>query len=74
MTETELHEMVPELEGQILAVGKVSVGGIYDIPVAEHVKFGIGALVSKYALPGDLKPLYGSGPVSAMLFARLKVQ
>jgi hypothetical protein len=37
------------------------------------VKFGIGALVSKYALPGSLKPAYGSDPTSAMVFMRLKV-
>jgi hypothetical protein len=54
-------------------VGKISVGGIYDIPVAQHVKFGIGALVSKYAIPGELKPFYGSDPTSYMVFVRLKV-
>jgi hypothetical protein len=37
------------------------------------VKFGIGGLVSKYALPAELKPLYGSDPTSAMIFARIKV-
>ncbi len=33
----------------------------------------MGALVSKYGLPDELKPFYGGNP-SYMLFARLKVQ
>ena len=73
VAETELHEDVPALEGRVLNVGKATLGGIYDMPVAKNVKFGIGALVSKYALPGELKPVYGSDPTSYMLFARLKV-
>jgi hypothetical protein len=73
VAETELHEAVPGLEGQILMVNKLSVGGIYDFYRTEHVKFGIGGLVSKYALPSELKPFYGSDPTSAMVFMRLKV-
>ena len=40
-------------------VNKLSVGGIYDFYRTDHVKFGIGGLVSKYALPEALKPVYG---------------
>lgn len=57
----------------IFTITKVTVGGIYDFPVADHFKFGIGGLVSKYGLPGDLKPVYSSDPTSYMLFFRLKV-
>jgi hypothetical protein len=71
--ETELHHEVPGLEGQILTVGKFSVGGIWDFYRTEHVKLGIGALVSRYWLPNELKPLYGTDPTSGMVFARLKV-
>jgi hypothetical protein len=73
IAETELHEDIPSLEGQILMVNKLTIGGIYDFYRTEHAKFGIGALVSKYALPNALKPAYGSDPTSAMIFARLKV-
>jgi hypothetical protein len=73
VAETELHEHVEALEGQILMVNKLSVGGIYDFYRTDHVKFGIGGLVSKYALPDVLKPLYGSDPTSGMVFLRLKV-
>jgi hypothetical protein len=54
-------------------VNKLSIGGIYDFYRTDHVKIGIGGLVSKYALPGVLKPLYGSDPTSGMVFLRLKV-
>jgi hypothetical protein len=63
----------PELGHANFAVSKVSLGGIYDIPLAQHLKFGIGALVSKYGLPGELTPFYGSDPTSYMAFFRLKV-
>ena len=57
----------------IFTVTKVTVGGIYDFPVADHLKLGLGGLVSKYGVPGDLKPVYGSDPLSYMLFFRLKL-
>ncbi len=53
---------------------KLSVGAIYDFYQTEHVRAGIGALVSKYALPDELRPLYGSDPTSGMIFGRIKVQ
>jgi hypothetical protein len=73
VAETELQDDVPDLDGRVLMVGKITVGGIYDFYRAEHVKFGVGALVSKYWLPDELKPLYGSDPTSGMIFARIKV-
>ena len=63
----------PALAHASFPVAKISLGGIYDIPLHEHVKFGIGGLVSKYGIPGDLKPFYGSDPTSYMVFLRLKV-
>jgi hypothetical protein len=74
VAETELHHDVPALHDRILMVNKVSVGGIYDFYRTKYVRAGIGALVSKYALPDELKPLYGSDPTSGMIFARIKVQ
>ena len=74
LAETELHHDVPALHDRVLMVNKVSVGGVYDFYRTEHVRAGIGALVSKYALPSELKPLYGSDPTSGMIFGRIKVQ
>jgi hypothetical protein len=73
IAETELHEDIPALDGQVLMVNRLTIGGIYDFYRTDHMKFGIGALVSKYGLPGSLKPAYGNDPTSAMVFARLKV-
>ena len=61
------------LAGQSLNVAKLSVGYIYDIPVAEHLSLGLGGLGSVYSLPDRIKPSYGSSPTSVMLFARLRV-
>src|SRR5947199_8656 len=74
LAETELHHDVPALHDRVLLVNKVSVGGIYDFYRTEHVRAGIGGLVSRYALPDELKPLYGSDPTSGMIFGRIKVQ
>jgi hypothetical protein len=71
--ENELTEGIPGLDHHIFTVGKVTVGGIYDIPVREHLKLGIGASVSRSFLPGELKPFYDGNPTAYMLFARLKV-
>jgi len=66
----------PALAGNhsaIFTVSKVSVGGIYDFHLADHLKFGVGGLVSKYGVPTELVPLYTSDPTSYMVFFRLKV-
>lgn len=58
----------------IFTVTKASLGGIYDFHLADHLKFGIGGLVSKYGVPSELVPLYGDDPTSYMVFFRFKVQ
>ena len=45
-----------------------------DFDRTERVRAGVGALVSKYRLPDELKPLYGSDPTSGMIFGRIKIQ
>jgi hypothetical protein len=70
----ELFEAPSPLEGQVFNVGKLSAGYIYDIPVAEHLSLGLGALASLYDLPSGLKPFYGSSPTSYMTFVRLKLR
>ncbi len=61
-----------ELAPGVHTVGKLSAGVIRDVRVAEHLKIGLGGLVSGYALPATLKPSYGS-PVSGMVFLRFKL-
>src|SRR4029077_4223087 len=62
VAENELTEGIPALDGRVFTVNKISVGGIYAFRLTDQVKLGIGGLVSKYVLPGDLKPLYGGEP------------
>src|SRR6266498_3003769 len=65
-----LHDMPnidPVLSHASFPVMKLSVGGIYDIPLVDHLKFGIGGLVSKYGVPAGLTPFYGSDPTSYMV-------
>jgi hypothetical protein len=64
---------LPNAPMPVFTVNKISIGGIYDLPLAEHLKLGVGGLVSKYALPSELKHFYGSDPTSFMVFLRLKL-
>jgi hypothetical protein len=57
----------------VFTVGKVTAGGIYDFLRTNHMKLGLGALVSRYGIPDALKADYGE-PTSYMVFARLKIQ
>jgi hypothetical protein len=54
-------------------VGKVSLGFVRDFRVAEHVKFGAGALVSTNFVPRALEALYAGDPKGAMAFVRVKI-
>jgi len=71
--EGELTHDIPGLEGRVFTVSKVSVGGIYDFLRTDHAKFGVGGLLSQYAIPHDLISLYSKGSTSFMVFGRLKM-
>lgn len=62
------------LAGRIFRVYTASLGYIYDIPVARHLAFGIGAMAGVYALPDAIKGAYGDRPVSTMVFLRVKTR
>jgi hypothetical protein len=70
----ELFTPPSPLTGRLFDVSKFSLGYVYDIPVAEHLSLGLGAVGSLYGLPSALKPYYGSNPSSIMLFARAKLR
>lgn len=56
--------------GPVFTVRKASVGAVHDWQVAEHVKLGVGGLVSGIDAPAALG--YGS-PAGGMAFVRLKI-
>ena len=59
--------------GPTFDVGKVSVGALRDFRVAEHVRFGVGALYALNFVPAQLEALYNGDPDGAMFFVRLKI-
>jgi hypothetical protein len=69
----ELFTQPDPLAGRSFHVSKLSLGYVYDFPLSDHLKLGLGALGSVYALPNALDPAYGNSPTSFMLFARMKL-
>ncbi len=72
VSKDELFVSPSLLAGSVFNVSKLSLGYIYDIPLMDHLKFGLGGLISFYALPNAILPAYGN-PTSFMLFGRLKL-
>jgi hypothetical protein len=62
------------LEGETFRVGKLTMGYVHDFRSEGHFKLGLGGLVSTYSLPDELHAVYGSSPMSFMLFARIRIQ
>ncbi|MDE2578911.1 MAG: hypothetical protein KGL46_08915 [Hyphomicrobiales bacterium] len=57
----------------VYTVHKASLGYIYDLRVAEHLKLGLGGVLMHDFAPKPLRPWYGGGPNSFMGFVRLKL-
>ena len=73
---TEKDELFGEgepLHHQTFGVAKFSLGYVYDIPITQHLKLGVGAVGSTHAFPDELEPYYGSSPLSGVLFTRVKL-
>jgi len=71
---TELFLPGDPRENESFRVGKLTGGYIYDFATEGHFKVGLGGLVSKYAVPDELHPVYGASPTSFMVFARVKIR
>jgi len=69
----ELFEDGETLHGQTFGIAKFSLGYVYDVPVTQHLKLGLGGVGSAYAFPSELEPYYGSSPLSGTLFVRAKL-
>lgn len=57
--------------GRVVRVGELTIGGIHDWPIAEHLKLGLGALYAFDFVPSAILPPYGDNPHGAMGFMRL---
>jgi hypothetical protein len=58
---------------QAFSVGKLSIGAVHEFAQLGMVKFGAGALASRYWKPNALDQVYGSHPGSWMVFLRAKL-
>jgi len=57
--------------GRIEHVEELTLGVIHDWPIADHLKFGLGALYAFDFVPGAIAPPYGDNPRGGMAFVRL---
>lgn len=64
----ELFREGEPLHGQAFMIGKLSIGAVHDFARVGHAKAGVGALVSRYAVPSAMDNMYGSNPTSHMVF------
>ena len=71
----ELLELDDPEHGSAFRVGKMSLGGVRDFKVADHLALGVGGLVAVNFVPDGLRDQYGGRhPLGAMGFVRLKVE
>jgi hypothetical protein len=70
----ELFPSPNPLAGQAFRVSELSLGYIYDIPIAKHLALGFGALGTANVVPSAIKPAYGGDPTSYMAFMRVKIR
>lgn len=60
--------------GNPTRVSAISLGAVWDIPVARHAALGLGVVATRNAVPDVLAPGYGSAnPAGVMPFLRLKL-
>jgi hypothetical protein len=70
----ELFAAASPLAGQIFRVSEVTLGYVYDIPIAKHLALGLGAQGTLDIVPSAIKFAYGDDPAGYMPFIRLKIR
>lgn len=70
----ENRELLGLVDSPAYRVGKISLGAVRDIRIAEHFSIGAGGLLSVNFVPNPIAPSYGGhNPIGAMGFLRLKL-
>ncbi|HEV8407893.1 MAG TPA: hypothetical protein VGQ34_08140 [Sphingomicrobium sp.] len=70
----ENRELIQGQDEPAYRVGKISVGAVRDVRIADHWSLGAGGLFSMNFVPEALAPLYGGhDPTGAMGFVRIKL-
>ena len=70
----ELFEAPSPLAGQVFRVSELSLGYVYDLPVAKHLALGLGGMGTVNFVPAAIRPAYGGSPTGLVGFARLKIR
>jgi hypothetical protein len=70
----ELFEPPDPLAGQVFRVSELTLGYVYDIPLARHLALGFGATGTVNLVPAAIRPAYGEAPTGWMPFVRLKLR
>ena len=70
----ELMEAPSPLAGQVFRVSALTLGYVYDLPVARRLALGFGVQGSLNLVPSSLEAAYGGDPTGYMPFIRLKIR
>jgi hypothetical protein len=70
----ELFEPPSPLAGRVFRVSEITLGYVYDFPVASHVALGLGVTGTVNLVPPAIAPAYGDDPTGYMPFVRLKIR
>jgi hypothetical protein len=77
----ELFSNNPELEAQLartagstFRIGAYTAGYTRDIDIVSYLETGIGANFTAYSLPPAIKPYYGSHPLAASVYLRIRLR
>ena len=73
VVKNELFAPADPLFGRPFLIRKGSLGYVFDFVERGHLRFGIGAVVSRHWTPADLVPAYRSDPVGSSVFVRARL-
>jgi hypothetical protein len=70
----ELFEPPGPLAGQVFRVSALSLGYVYDLPIARRLALGLGVQGTLNHVPSAIRFAYGDHPAGVMPFVRLKIR
>ena len=70
----ELFDAPSPLAGHVFRVSELTLGYVYDLPIARRVALGLGVQATLNLVPAGIKPAYGDDPAGYMPFVRMKVR
>ena len=70
----ELFESPDPLAGRVFRVSELTLGYVYELPVARRLALGLGVQATLNLTPPGLEPAYGASPGGYMPFARVRLR